>query len=325
MEYLPNFQVHRPATREEALDLRTNHPEARYLAGGTDMVVNIRRGIENPAVLIDLTGIDELTRIEENDDGFRIGAGVTLKTVATHPGIVAAYAAVAEAAKAVAGPTHQAYGTVGGNLCLDTRCLYYNQSEWWRESNDFCLKLKGDVCHVAPGGTFCFATFSGDLAPALLVYGAEVEVFGPTGPRRMPLSDLHRDDGMDHLALESGELLTAVHLPRHDGMDRSGYAKSRVRGAIDFPLAGVAVRLGIDSGTVGTLAVALTAVAPNPFLVGEIDRLIGRPADEAWFGELRDLVRSHASPMRTTTTKPWYRRRVVGALAAKIAKRLVED
>ena len=324
MEYLPALQVHRPATPEEAVALRQDHPDTRYLAGGTDMVVNIRRGIEDPHALIDLGGISELSRIEETDAGFRVGSGVTLRALASHPGIAGAYAAVAEAAESVAGPTHRAYGTVGGNLCLDTRCFYYNQSEWWRESNDFCLKLKGEVCHVAPGGTFCFAAFSGDLAPALLVYGAEVEVLGLEGRKRMPLADLYRDDGIDHLTINRSELLTAVRLPRHDGTDRSGYAKSRVRRAIDFPLAGVALRLGLDSGMVGALVVALTAVAPRPFLIEESDRLLGRPVDETWLGALRDLVKAQASPMRTTTTKPWYRRRVVGALAAKIAQRLAQ-
>ena len=322
MEYLPPLQIHRPATPEEALSLRQDHAGARYLAGGTDMVVNVRRGIEQPADLIDLTNIEELSGITATGDGFRIGSVVTLKTLAAHEEVAAAYSAVAEAATAVAGPTHRAYGTVGGNLCLDTRCLYYNQSEWWRESNDFCLKFKGEVCHVAPRGTFCFAAFSSDLAPALLVYAAEVEVLGPNGRRRMPLVDLYRDDGMDHLTLNPGELLTAVHLSRHDGNDRSGYAKSRVRGAIDFPLAGVAVRLRMDGGKVAELAVALTAVAPRPFLVDDLGDLLGRPVDEAWLEKLRDLVRAQASPMRTTTTKPWYRRRVVGALAAKTAKRL---
>lgn len=324
MEYLPPLQIHRPATAQEAVALRQDHPDARYLAGGTDMVVNVRRGIEQPDGLIDLTGIDELTGITETTDVYRIGAGVTLQALAAHDSIAAAYAAVAEAAESVAGPTHRAYGTVGGNLCLDTRCLYYNQSEWWRESNDFCLKLKGEVCHVAPGGTFCFAAFSGDLAPALMVHNAQIEILGIKGSRRMPVANLYRDDGMDHLALDPGDLLTAVHLPRAEDGSRSGYAKSRVRGAIDFPLAGVAVRLGMDSGKVGSLAVALTAVAPCPFLVKELDHLLGRPVDETWLGELRDLVRAQASPMRTTTTKPWYRRRVVGALAAKITERLAE-
>ena len=175
---------------------------------------------------------------------------------------------------------------------------------------------------VPPGGTFCFAAFSDDLAPALLVHGAEVEILGQNGHRRMPLADHYRDDGMDHLTLCPAELVAAVHHPRHDGNDRFGYAKSRVRGAIDFPLAGVAVRLRIDAGTVAELAVALTDMAPRPFLAEGLDDLLRRPVDETWLDELRDLVRAQASPMRTTTTKPWYRRRVVGALAAKIAARL---
>ncbi len=325
MEHLPDLLVHRPATAAEAVALRREHPGARYLAGGTDMVVNIRRGIERPERLIDLSDVAEAQGIRKTGTGVRVGAGVTLKDLAGDRDVRAACAAVAEAAESVAGPTHRSYGTVGGNLCLDTRCLYYNQSEWWRESNDFCLKLRGGVCHVAPGGAFCFAAFSGDLAPALMVHGAEAELLGPAGRRRLPLDRLYRDDGMDHLALEAGELLVAVHLPRPDGAGRSGYAKSRVRGAIDFPLAGAAVRLDLDSsGAARTLAVALTAVAPRPFLVGDAAKLTGRPVDEAWLGALRDLVRARASPMGTTTTSPWYRRRAAGALAARVARRIAE-
>ena len=324
MEYLPSLHVHRPATAEEAVAVRANYASARYLAGGTDMVVNIRRGIEQPEHLIDLSDIEELGGIQASANGFRIGAGSTLKDLADDRDIRRVYAAVSEAAESVAGPTHRSYGTVGGNLCLDTRCLYYNQSEWWRDSNDFCLKLKGNVCHVAPGGSFCFAAFSGDLAPALMVCDAEAELLGPDGCRRTPLADLYRDDGMDHLTLKAGELLVAVHLPPPDGDGGSGYAKSRVRGAIDFPLAGVAVRLGLSTGKARTLAVALTAVAPRPHLVEGSEELKGRHVDDEWLDDLRGLVRAQASPMRTTTTKPWYRRRVAGALAAKVAKRIAE-
>ena len=300
MEYLPNLQIHPPATLEDAVGLRQQHLDARYLAGGTDMVVNVRRGIEQPADLIDLTSIEELSSITATEGGSRIGSAVALKTLAAHEEIATAYVAVAEATEAVAGPTRRAYGTVGGNLYLDTRCLYYNQSEWWRERNDYCLKFKGTVCHVAPGGTFCFAAVSGALAPALLVHGAEVEILGQKGRHRMPLADLYRDDGMDHLTLSLGKLVTAVHLPRHDGNDRSGYAKSRVRGAIYFPLSGVAVWLRMDTGMVAELAVTLTAVTPQPFLADGLDDLVGRPVDETWLDELHDLVRAQAASMQTT-------------------------
>jgi 4-hydroxybenzoyl-CoA reductase subunit beta len=306
---------------EEAVALAAADPGARFLAGGTDMVVNVRRGIERPGALVDLTAIAGFSTIAEDAQGLHVGAGVPLERLAAHAGVAARYPAVAEAAGAVAGPTHRAYGTVGGNLCLDTRCIYYNQSEWWRAANSYCLKHRGEVCHVAPGGKRCFAAFSGDLAPALLVHEAEVEIAAPGGRRRMPLSALYRNDGLDHLTLAPGELLCAVHVPAASA-GASAYAKSRVRGSIDFPLAGVAVRLGVDGGNVADLRVALTAVNPYPHLVAGTEAFIGKPLDDAALDRLREAVRSQARPMKTTTVAPWYRRRVVGALARRLAARL---
>lgn len=324
MEYLPGFKLHRPTSIDEAIGLAADTEGARYLAGGSDLIVNVRRGIEAPAALIDLTAVAGLREIGESEHGIAIGAGVTLAALAAEPRIRESYAAVAEAARAVAGPTHQVYGTLGGNLCLDTRCLYYNQSEWWRNSNDYCLKHRGEICHVAPGGKRCFAAFSGDVAPALLVHGAEVEIAGPDGSRSQPLAELYRDDGLDHLTLAPGELLTAVHLPKPSGAARSAYAKARVRGSIDFPLAGAAVLLELADGRIATIKVGLTAAGPAPTLVEGTDALIGKPADDETLEALRELVRRQARPMQTTTISPWYRRRVTAALAVKLMRRLAQ-
>jgi 4-hydroxybenzoyl-CoA reductase subunit beta len=322
MEYLPEFRVHRPATVAEAVALRAREADSAYLSGGTDMVVNIRRGIERPAALIDLTAVADLNRIWNDAKGLHIGAAVPLGDVATHADVFRDYAAVAEAAGEVAGPTHRAYGTVGGNLCLDTRCIYYNQSEWWRESNNYCLKHRGEVCHVAPGGSRCWAAFSGDMAPALLVHDATVELVGPGGARTIDLAALYRDDGMDHLTLKPGELLATVHIPKPATSLPSAYAKSRIRGSIDFPLAGVAVGLRMANGAVADLRVAVTAVNPYPHRIDGADAFVGRHMDDAALDKLREMVRTQSRPMHTTTTAPWYRRRVVGALARRLAEKL---
>lgn len=322
MEYMPGFKLERPETVEDAVKLRAADETGRYLAGGTDMVVNVRRGIETPTTLVDLTNVAALKEIRADDEGLHVGGAVPLSAVAEHAEIARDFAAIAEAAAAVAGPTHQNYGTVGGNLCLDTRCLYYNQSEWWRQSNDYCLKHRGEVCHVAPGGKRCFAAFSGDLAPAALVHDAEVTVTGPEGARRVPLGDIYKNDGMDHLALGRAELLTTLHLPKASASLPSGYQKARVRGSIDFPLAGAAVGLRMADGVPVELRVALTAVNPYPHLVKGTEAFLGNPLDDAALDKLRDMVRTQAKPMRTTTVAPWYRRRVVGALARKLAERL---
>jgi 4-hydroxybenzoyl-CoA reductase subunit beta len=309
MELLPAFKLHRPATVEEAVALHGGADDARYVAGGTDLLVNVRRGIERPAVVVSLERIDELKGIVAADDGLTIGAAVRLATLANDEVLRRNYAAVAEAAGAVAGPTHRQYGTLGGNLCLDTRCIYYNQSEWWRSANDYCLKHRGDVCHVAPGGKTCFAAFSGDVAPAMLVYDAEVTIAGPDGRRRAPLASLYRNDGLDHLTLKPGELLVAAHLPQATAGRPSVYAKSRIRGSIDFPLAGVAVAY-VDE----EVRVALTGVSPQPFVVGK--------TDAADLDALKERVQSQAKAMKTTTVPPHYRRRVAGALARRLAERL---
>ena len=322
MEYMPDFKLHRPDSIEDAVKLRAEEPDALFVAGGTDMIVNVRRGIEQPKHLIDITAIEELKSILPDGAGLHIGAGVSLKELQSNEDVLRDYPAVAKAARAVAGPTHQEYGTVGGNLCLDTRCLFYNQSEWWRQSNDYCLKERGEICHVAPGGKRCFAAFSGDVAPSLLVYGAEIDVAGPNGRRRMPLTDLYRNDGMAHLTLEAGDMLTAVHLPKALAGSPSRYEKARVRGSIDFPLAGAAVRLEMDGKTVKDFVVALTAVNPYPQIVKGTDTYVGRELTEAALDEIRELVRKQAKPMRTTTVAPWYRRRVVGALARRLTEEL---
>jgi 4-hydroxybenzoyl-CoA reductase subunit beta len=325
MENMPEFTLHRPETAAEAVRLKTSDATSRYLAGGTDMIVNVRRGIEAPETMIDLTAIVAITEISEisgGDGALRIGAGVKLTDLAAHAGLRRDYAAIAQAAASVAGPTHRQYGTIGGNLCLDTRCLFYNQSQWWRESNNFCLKHKGDVCHVAPGGKRCFAAFSGDVAPAMLVHGAEVDLEGPNGARTIPLVDLYRDDGMDHLALEADELLVSIRLPKPAAGSVSGYEKSRIRGSIDFPLAGCAVRVTMDGGKVADIAIALTAVNPYPHIVTGLVDFVGKPLDEDALDKIREMVRSQAKPMLTTTVRPWYRRRVVGALARRLTAKL---
>ncbi len=166
--------------------------------------------------------------------GVRIGAGVTIAALARDPVIASALSrGGARPPMAIAGPGHRGWATVGGNLCLDTRCIYYNQSEWWRRANGYCLKHRGDTCHVAPQGQRCHAAFTGDLAPALLALGAEVEIAGTQGRRRIPLGELYVEDGRAHLALAADELVVAVHLPQDP--PPSAYAKVRVRGAIDYP------------------------------------------------------------------------------------------
>ncbi len=313
---MPPFRVLQPATVEAAVAACAANPGARYLAGGTDLIVNLRRGLGAPAALIDLGGIGELGELRSDAAGARIGAGVGIARLAADPEIGRLYPALREAALAVAAPGHRNLATVGGNLCLDTRCIYYNQSAWWRAANGYCLKHAGTVCHVAPEGQHCHAAYSGDLAPALLAIGAEALIAGPGGDRRIALAELYADDGLAHLRLAAGELLTGVALP--PGPVRCGYAKARVRGAFDFPLAGVAVALELAGGCLSALRVALTGTNPRPLLIEGTATLLGREVRDSLPAELDKLVQKQVRPMRTTLTQSNYRRIVAGALAARL-------
>jgi 4-hydroxybenzoyl-CoA reductase subunit beta len=325
MEFMPEFHTARPTTMAEALAIRANEPGARFLAGGTDLIPNIRRGIVAPQTVIYLNGIAEMRNIESLDGGgLRIGAAVTLAELAGDECVRAAYTGLVEAAGGIAANTHREVGTVGGNLCLDTRCIFYNQSEWWRRSNDYCLKSRGEVCHVAPKGNHCFAAFSGDLAPALIVLGAEVEIAAPAGNRIVPLTAIYQDDGIDYLLLKADEIIAAVHVPALGQGFRTGYAKSHVRSAIDFPLAGVAVALRRDGEVIAELRVALTGTNSMPLSVDGTEGLTGGPPDESMLESLDKLMGKQIQPMNSTFSPPGYRRRVVAKLTRAVIRKLYQ-
>jgi 4-hydroxybenzoyl-CoA reductase subunit beta len=317
---LPNFRLERPRDVETAIAARGAHSGSRFLAGGSDLIVNMRRGIGAPGVLIDLTGIDELGKLSIDGAGLHIGACVTVAALAEETVIRQNYAAVAEAAAAIAGAGHRAMATIGGNLCLDTRCIYYNQSQWWRQANGFCLKHQGKICHVAPQGQRCHAAFCGDLAPALMVLGGTMEIAGPAGRRRGPLSDLYVEDGAAHLTLGAQELLVAVHLPANP--PPSAYQKVRTRGAIDFPLAGVAVALAVAHGKVEALRIGLTGTNARPFLLTGTEAFAGQPIDDDALQRLDKLVQKQVQPMRTTVASAHYRRLAAAALTRRLTATL---
>jgi 4-hydroxybenzoyl-CoA reductase subunit beta len=335
MDALPEFSVLHPRTLDEALAARAAHPSGRLLGGGTDLVVNIRRGIEAPTLLIDVSGVDELRVLKVDADEIHVGTSVTLTELSENPEVAKNYPVVAQAAGIVAGPTHRNMGTVGGNLCLDTRCIYYNQSQWWRAANDHCLKTTGTICHVAPKSRgVCFATFSGDLAPAFLTLGAEVDLAGPACRRTVPLASLYigyarqdvpisetQGDGKYYLSLRPGEMVTAVRANNTPGL-RSAYDKIRIRRSIEYPVCGVAVALRRERDTLADLRVAFTGTNPRPVLLDGTDRLCGGLLDERVFHGLDELVRDQIMSMKTTFTPGHYRRRVAGVLARRLVQRL---
>jgi 4-hydroxybenzoyl-CoA reductase subunit beta len=323
MHALPEFSLRRPSTLAEAASLLASRPDARLVAGGTDLLPNLRRGLERPPVLIDISALRGFSGVELSDDGgMLLGAGVTLGTLAGDALVGQRLPALAQAARSAAAPTHRSAATLGGNLCQDTRCIYYNQSEWWRASNDYCLKRGGEICHVAPQGARCHAAYSGDLAPVLLALDAHVELHSVAGARWIPLAELYRDDGAAHLAFGPGELLACVRVPSAPDGQVSGYRKTRVRGAIDFPLAGVAIAAVVQAGCVQSLRVGLSGTNSHPLLLAGTDALLGHAVDDDLLRQLGKLVQQQASPMRSTVTPSNYRRQVAAVMAQRLLREL---
>ena len=278
MDALPEFELIRPRTLAEVLSARAAHPQSRLIGGGTDLMVNIRRGIEAPRMLIDLTGVAELRAITADEHQIEVGAGVKLAELAAHPEVARHYPVVAQAAGFIAGPTHRNMGTVGGNLCLDTRCIYYNQSEWWRHANGYCLKHRGDVCHVAPQGQRCHAAYTGDLAPALLALDAEVEIVGSAGCRRVPLRGFIT--GPRATALAADELVVAIQVPRPGHDARSAFLKLGARRYLVISIAMAAATLEIAEGRVAAARIAVGACSPVAERLPALESaLLGAPFD----------------------------------------------
>jgi 4-hydroxybenzoyl-CoA reductase subunit beta len=320
---LPVFELLRPRTAAEAVDLLARHaPHMQVVAGGTDLIPSLRQRLFEPRYVVDIRGITELRGIREQPDGLEIGALTTLSFIEHSDLIRRRYPVLREAAATVASPVLRNMGTLGGNICLDTRCLWYNQSLTWRKSCGFCIKKDGDLCHVAPGGKKCWAVFSGDTPPALLCLEAEIEIAGPGGTRRVPLRDFYTNVGDARMKLERNELITRVFLPQSSAGWAGAYRKLRIRGSIDYPLAGVAVVLKMTNGNqppqIADARMAITAVNPAPLLVPGVERvLVGNAVDEDTAAAVGELAAKAAKPLTTSALTPEYRREMVCVFAKR--------
>jgi 4-hydroxybenzoyl-CoA reductase subunit beta len=309
---LPEFTLLRPRALPEALEMLDRHRgEVQILAGGTDLVPSMKQRLFSPRYILDLKAIRDLGHIR-NGHGLEIGALATVESLADSVQVQHAFPVLSQAAATIASPVLRTMGTIGGNLCLDTRCLWYNQSQFWRQSCGFCLKKDGSVCHVAPGGDRCWAVFSGDLAPALLTLGAEIEIAGAAGVRRIPISDFHTGDGMARMNLAPGEILTRVLVPASSAGMRGAYLKYRLRDSIDYPLAGVAVALDVaEDGTCRRGSIAVTALNPKPLLIaGASEALAGARLSDDLLERLADLTGRAIKPLSTSVSTPDYRRHI---------------
>jgi 4-hydroxybenzoyl-CoA reductase subunit beta len=317
---LPAFKFLRPRTIEDAIAHLAKHgSDLHILAGGTDLLPSMKQRLFTPAYLMDIRGIGGLSGIHVRPGlGVEIGALTPLSVVEDSELIRRDYRVLHEAAKTVASPILRNMGTLGGNICLDTRCVWYNQSLQWRRSCGFCIKKDGDLCHVAPGGKKCWAAFSADTPPALLCLDAELEIAGPKGFRRVPIKDFYTNIGDARMKLVHNEMLTRVILPEASSGWKGSYLKLRIRGSIDYPLAGVAVAVKQNGGPIEAARVAITAVNPAPHLVPAAEHaLVGKRIDEHVAAVVGELAAKTAKPLTTSALTPEYRREVVKVYAKR--------
>jgi 4-hydroxybenzoyl-CoA reductase subunit beta len=321
---LPAFEYFAPRTIADAVKhVADVGPDAMLVAGGTDLFPNMKRGQFEPKVLIGLRGIRELSGISgDAERGVMIGAATTLSAVAAHPGLARRYPALATAAGLVSSPQLRNAGTLGGNVCVDTRCNYYNQSYEWRKAVGFCMKKDGDICLVAPGSDRCWAVSSSDTAPVLMALGASARLAGPSGERTIPVSALYRDDGIAYLAKRPDEILTALTLPPADGWD-SVYLKLRRRGSFDFPVLGVAVALRRERDVVREARVVLGAVASMPREApAAAAALVGERLTSDTITRAAEAAAGPAKPLDNTDFTHPYRKRLVRVYVARALARL---
>jgi 4-hydroxybenzoyl-CoA reductase subunit beta len=324
MMRLPPFTYLAPRTVSEAVKYMSDAgPEAMLVAGGTDLYPNMKRRQFEPRTLVGLRGVRELTGVRGSErDGVGIGAGTTLAAVSAHPLVAANYAAVATAAGLVSSPQLRNMGTIGGNVCVDTRCNYYNQSYAWRKAIGFCMKKDGDICLVAPGSSRCWAVSSSDTAPALWSLGARVRLTSADGERMVPIAALYRDDGIEYLAKRPDEIVTEIVLPAVGGW-RSVYLKLRRRGSFDFPVLGVAAAARLEGDVVREARIVLGAVASQPreaVSAGEV--LVGQALTAEVIARAAALAAGPAKPLDNTDFSHPYRKKVTRVYVERALRRL---
>ena len=320
MMRLPWFEFRSPRSVAEAAHVLAGEgPRAMLIAGGTDLIPNMKRRHQSPKTLVSLRRVPELKKKHG-----ALGAGLTLTELVHDEAVRADYRGLWQAAAQVATVHLRNMGTLGGNLCLDTRCTYYNQNHEWRKAIDFCLKKDGEICWVATASKRCVAVSSTDTAPALIALGAKVRLVSAQGEREVPLAALYNNDGIDYLTRRADEILTEVRVPRGWA---SSYWKLRRRGAFDFPVLGVAAAAKLaPDGTVEEARIALGAAASRPFLVDKAGEFLKgkRLTDEA-IAEAGRIIAARAKPMDNTDLDLYWRKAVADDFAAYALKELRGD
>ncbi|MFZ5864695.1 MAG: FAD binding domain-containing protein [Thermodesulfobacteriota bacterium] len=309
---LPKFDYRRPESIQEACAILLEQPSAKVMAGGTDLLVNMKHRVETPSTIVSLKGLPDQDFVRKANGEVRIGALTPLKKVYNDPFVAEKLPALAIAASSVGSYHHQTMGTIGGNLCQQTRCKYFNQSKWWRSSRPICFKAGGEQCHVAKKERVCYSTYCGDVAPALLALGAEVILTGGHGIRQVPLEEIFSGEGKTPLKLGSGAILTEIIIPKQAAEGFSTYKKTANRGSIDFPIVGAAVW---RSGATGESRIALTAVDRRPVRARQLeDFLKGKQLDEETIKAVDGLVAKETQLMTSSIDSLSYKRKLMGLL-----------
>ncbi len=320
---LPEFEYVAPRTaREAARILADNGRDAMAVAGGTDLYPNMKRRQFTPRLLVGLRQLEGARAIVANG-GLRLGALATLTDVAEDAAVRSRWPALARAAGLVSSPPLRNAGTIGGNLCVDTRCTYYNQTEFWRAAIGHCMKRDGAICLVAPGSDKCWALSSSDTAPVMISLGAEVELVSPSGARRIPVARLYGADGIDYLAKQPHEVLTEIHVADRSGW-RTTYRKLRRRGSIDFPILGVAAAARLRSdGVVEEARIVLGAVHTHPIEAADAASfLAGRPLDGETIEMAAGIAYKPAKPLDNADLSYAWRKRMVRIEVARALREL---
>jgi len=326
MMRLPYFRFHAPETIEEAARILAGEgPDAMILAGGTDLLPNMKRGQQTPKHLVTLRNIESLHGIR-NGSGLTIGAGLSLTALLENETVRHSYTALWQAAKLVATPQLRNMATLGGNICLDTRCNFYDQNEQWRKAINYCLKKDGETCWVATSSKTCLAVSSTDTAPALIALGAKVRLVSTAGERVLDLKDFYKDDGADYMQRRGDEILSEVILEPASGW-KSTYWKLRRRGAFDFPVLSVAAAVKfMDDGTVEDARIVLGAVASKPILSSDAAvYLIGKKINDEVIEEIGPIAMRAARPVDNTDLAPPWRKKVIPVFMSYALRELRGD
>ena len=324
---LQSYAYHRPASLGEAAELLARHPQdAMLIAGGTDLMPNMKHRLFTPNHLIGIKGLSELHGIRIENDELVIGAGETLSDVSRHPLVQQHAAALAQAAGSVAGPQLRNMGTIGGNLCLDTRCTYYNQSYFWRNALGFCLKKDGTVCHVTKVGKKCVAAHSADTPPVMMTLGAQADLVSSAGTRTVPVADFFIADGIWNTVRRPDEIVARVRVPLPNASVVTSFTKIRQRNSVDFALLNIALLADLEGDHIRDLRMVVSALGSRPRVVAGLDKIAhGQSLTAETIEAVAERAFQQCHPLENIIVDPDWRREMVRVYVKRALRDLLSS